>query len=196
MITDINQLDFNKQYTYADYLTWQLQDRVELIKGWLHKMSPAPLRVHQKISMKLGLQIGVFLEGNKCEVYDAPFDVRLLDKKKSTADKDIFTVVQPDICIVCDNKKLDRRGCIGAPDWVIEIVSKGNTKKELNAKFKLYEENGVREYWIVFMGDETVAVYDLVDEKYQYRKIYSNDELVPVNIFNDFDIDLNKVFAE
>ena len=196
MVTDINQLDFSKQYTYADYLTWRFQDRVELIRGWLYKMSPAPMRKHQLYSKNFLVAIDTYLRNNPCHIYDAPFDVRFLDKKKSTADKDIYTVVQPDICVICDRSKLDDRGCIGAPDLIIEIVSKGNTKKELETKFRLYEENGVREYWVVFMGDETVAVYDLVGEKYQYRKIYSNDEMVPVGIFKDLEIDLTKIFTE
>ncbi len=196
MITDINQLDFSKQYTYADYMQWRMDERVELIKGWLHRMSPAPMRRHQKISYRLETQIGSFMDDETCEVYHAPFDVRFLNKKKSTADQDIFTVVQPDICVICDKEKLDDRGCIGAPDWIIEIVSKGNTKKELETKFKLYEENGVREYWVVFMNDETVAVFDLVTEKYQNRKIYSNDEMIPVGILEGLEIDLVKVFEE
>lgn len=195
-ITDINQLDFSKRYTYADYLTWQFEERVELIKGWLYKMSPAPMRRHQLISGNLQYFIHHYLQGKSCQVYDAPFDVRLLDKRRSTIDKDIYTVVQPDLCVICDQSKLDDKGCIGAPDWVIEIISKGNTKKELTAKFDLYQENGVREYWVVQMGDETVTVFDLVDEKYQYRKIYSNDELAPVGIFSDFEVDLAKIFAE
>src|SRR5690606_35127113 len=102
MITDINQLDPSKRYTYADYLTWQFQERVELIKGWLYKMSPAPARKHQDVSIRMSSKIFNFLEGKKCRVYSAPFDVRLLNKEQSTVDNEIYSVVQPDICVVCD----------------------------------------------------------------------------------------------
>ena len=196
MITDINQLDPSKRYTYADYLTWQFQERVELIKGWLYKMSPAPARKHQDVSIRMSSKIFNFLEGKKCRVYSAPFDVRLLNKEQSTVDNEIYSVVQPDICVVCDMSKLDKKGCLGAPDWIIEIASKGNSRKELETKFRLYEENGVLEYWIVFMGDETIAVYDLKDEKYQYRKIYSEDEKIPVKTLEGLEIDLTEIFAE
>ncbi len=196
MITDINQLDPSKRYTYADYLTWQFQERVELIKGWLYKMSPAPARKHQDVSIRMSSKIFNFLEGKKCRVYSAPFDVRLLNKEQATVDNEIYSVVQPDICVVCDMSKLDKKGCLGAPDWIIEIASKGNSRKELETKFRLYEENGVLEYWIVFMGDETIAVYDLKDEKYQYRKIYSEDEKIPVKTLEGLEIDLTEIFAE
>lgn len=196
MITDINQLDTSKRYTYADYLTWQFQERVELIKGWLYRMSPAPSRKHQLYSKNLLVRIDNFLKGSPCQVYDAPFDVRLLDKKKSTVDQDIYTVVQPDLCVICDRNKLDDKGCIGAPDWIIEIVSKDNSKKELETKFQLYEENGVKEYWLVFMGDETIIVYDLIDGKYQHRKVYSEDSKVPVKTLKGLEIDLPEVFAD
>lgn len=194
MITDINQLDLTKQYTYADYLTWQFSDRVELIKGWIKKMSPAPSRIHQRISGNIFAEIHNYLRKKSCSVYDAPFDVRLINTKKSTDDRIIYTVVQPDICIICDPNKLDDRGCVGAPDLVIEIVSKGNTKHEMETKFELYEEAGVLEYWLVGMGDETTTVFDLKDGKYQFRKIYSNDDKVPLRIFEDFSIDMNEVF--
>ena len=196
MITDINQLDTSKRYTYADYLTWHFQERVELIKGWLYRMSPAPSRKHQDVSIRMSSRIFNYLEGKDCRVYDAPFDVRFLDKKKSTDNKEIYTVVQPDICVICDRSKLDDKGCIGAPDWIIEIASKGNPKRELETKFQLFEENGVKEYWIVFMGDETIVVYDLIDGKYQLRKIYSEDSKVPVITLEGLEIDLLEVFSE
>jgi Uma2 family endonuclease len=194
MITDINQLDLTKQYTYADYLTWQFSDRVELIRGWIKKMSPAPSSYHQVISGNIFADIHTFLRKKECKVFDAPFDVRLINTKKSTDDNVVYTVVQPDICIICDKAKIDKRGCIGAPDLIIEIVSKGNTKHEMETKFELYEEAGVLEYWLVGMGDETTTVFDLKDGKYQFRKIYSNDDKVPLGIFKDFSIDMNEVF--
>ena len=194
MITKFNQLDLTKKYTYADYLTWKFAERVELFKGWVLKMSPAPSSTHQRISNNLSFEFTTYLRKSLCSIYVAPFDVRLHNKKKSTADKQITTVVQPDISIICDESKIDERGCLGSPDLIIEIVSKGNTKKELETKFELYEENGVREYWVVQQGDETVVVFDLVKGKYKFRKIYSNDSIVPVGIFKDLKIDMAEIF--
>ena len=125
-------LDLNKTYTYADYFKWKFEERVELIRGRIFKMSPAPSRIHQKLSGHLFNKLSNFLEGKKCEVYSAPFDVRI--PRKSKDDKDIITVLQPDICVVCDTSKLDARGCLGVPDIVIEILSPGNNTKELKNK--------------------------------------------------------------
>jgi Uma2 family endonuclease len=199
MITDFNQLDLNKRYSYADYLTWMFDDRVELFKGWVKKMSPAPNRGHQRISWQMTIEIGTYLKDKPCAAFSAPFDVRLIGKlksKKVKEDDSIYTVVQPDICVICDESKLDDRGCLGAPDWIIEIVSPGNTKKEVDDKFEIYEENGVREYWIVQPTDETVTVFDLNNNKYRFRKIYNNVDKAPVGIFTDFVVNLSEVFKK
>lgn len=194
VITDINQLDFSKQYTYADYLTWQFNERVELIKGKIFRMSPAPLRSHQTISFRLSLQIGTYLENKSCEAYTAPFDVRLTNKRKSTPDNQVTSVVQPDISVICDKSKLDERGCLGAPDWIIEILSPGNTKKEMKDKFALYQENGVKEYWIVYPEYWQIQVFDLIGDSFVLRDMYMDEEKIPVGIFNDLLIDTEKVF--
>jgi Uma2 family endonuclease len=175
-------------------ITWKFTERVELFKGWVLKMSPAPGSNHQKISGDLFFEFKKNLQKKPCQVFAAPFDVRLLDQKKSTSDKSVTTVVQPDLCVICDAHKIDEKGCIGAPDLIVEIISKGNTKKELETKFDLYQQNGVREYWIVQQGDETVVVFDLVKGKYVFRKIYSNDSIVPVGIFKRLKIDLGEIF--
>ena len=158
MITNINQLDLGKTYSYADYLTWIFQEKLELIKGKIFQMSPAPSRYHQQVSGNLHGIMWTAFKNHSCNLYAAPFDVRLLDKKKSTLDKDIFTVVQPDLCIICDENKLDDKGCIGAPDLVIEILSSGNSSKEMKYKFDLYEEAGVLEYWIVNPENKTLFI--------------------------------------
>lgn len=193
MITDINQLDLTKQYTYADYLTWQFEDRVELIRGWISRMS-GPLRRHQKISFNLSLEIGNYLKNKPCEVYDAPFDVRLVNKRKSAPDNTIYSVVQPDIMVVCDLEKLDDKGCVGAPDWIIEILSPSNSKKEVKLKYALYEENGVREYWVVYPEYEQVDVFDLVGDKFLFRGFYTKGDKIPVGIFDGFCVDSDEVF--
>ncbi|WP_051691929.1 Uma2 family endonuclease, partial [Pedobacter borealis] len=152
-IKTLNEVDFSAVYSYADYMRFEFEERLEIIKGYIFKMSPAPSRIHQKISGRIYVPIYNALNGHKCEVYSAPFDVRLA--KKTQDDKEVFTVVQPDIVVVCDPSKLDKRGCIGAPDIVVEILSPGNNKKELINKYEVYEEAGVKEYWIVSPSEKT-----------------------------------------
>ena len=195
MITDINQLDFNKQYTYSDYLTWQFEERVELIRGWISRMSPAPMRRHQEISGNLHFQIFSYFVNHSCKVYIAPFDVRLINKRKKAEDQAILSVVQPDISVICDLEKLDDRGCLGSPDWIIEILSPGNTRKEMKEKYALYEENGVREYWIVSPEHRFVQVYQLKEEKFVLTDTYFEGDNIPVGIFEGFAIDSQKMFA-
>ena len=156
----LHEPDFNYtgQYTYADYLRWTIEERLEIIKGKLFKMS-APTLNHQVISGNLFLPIGQYLKGKPFQVFSAPFDVRLA--RKSKADKDVVTVVQPDLCVVCDERKLDRRGCIGAPDLVVEILLPANSKKELKNKYEVYEESGVQEYWIVYPEQRAMHIYRL-----------------------------------
>ncbi len=195
MITDINQLDLTKQYSYADYLTWEFEERLELIKGWIWKMSPAPLAKHQRILFKLSIQIGNYLEYKSCEAFTAPFDVRLKDTRSTQSNQPIISVVQPDIAVFCDKTKIDEKGCLGAPDWIIEILSPGNSKKEVKVKYKLYEENGVREYWIVSPEYLSVTVYDLINDAYVLRDVYFDGDTIPVGIFPSFSIDASRVFA-
>ena len=194
MASSLKNLDLNKAYSYADYLAWQFEERLELIKGKIYKMSPAPSVLHQRILGRLYRQFSNFLWKKDCEVFPAPFDVRLLDKNKSSDDKVVFTVVQPDISIVCDQDKLDERGCQGAPDLIVEIISKSTKKKDLNEKFHLYEEAGVAEYWIVYPKDALVSVFELHGGHYQLRKIYAEEETIQVGIFDDFAFDLKEVF--
>jgi Uma2 family endonuclease len=124
-----------------------------------------------------------------------PFDVRLPRKHKVT-NEDITTVTQPDLCVVCDAAKLDKAGCIGAPDWMIEVLSKGNTKKEMKEKFEAYEDAGVREYWIVQPAYDNILVYTLQDGKFAPQPVLFSDEEVSPHCFPDLKIDLNEVFAE
>lgn len=189
-------LDLTKRYTFADYLTWIDDKRRELIGGFVKLMSPAPKRIHQKISSNFVGLIWGYLRDKPCQVWHAPFDVRFPEKGKGTANDEIYTVVQPDLCVVCDLSKLDDRGCLGAPDFIIEILSKGNSKHDVETKFRLYEENGVREYWIVHPEEQTVTVFVLgEDEKYHNVGMYAQDSKVKVNIFDDFHVDLAEVFA-
>jgi Uma2 family endonuclease len=198
-ITNINDLDLNGTYTYADYLTWRFEQSVELIKGKIFKMSPAPSSKHQQVALKLSAKLFYEVQQkNACKVFQAPFDVRLLDKKKSQkANKDIYTVVQPDICVICDKSKIDKKGCIGAPDLIIEILSPGNSKKELRTKFALYEESGVKEYWVVFPSEHVLQQYVLSqNEKYELKSSFVEDEIFNAHIFPDLQINLSEIFEE
>ena len=159
-VTHFDQLDLSRQYTYADYLTWQFQERVELLRGWVAKMSPAPNRRHQRVSGRLHGELYQLFKQHSCYLYEAPFDVRL---PRTTGGE---TVVQPDLCVFCDREKLTDQGATGAPDWVIEILSPGNSARELADKFSLYEEVGVREYWLVHPMDEVILRYILRDGEF------------------------------
>ena len=200
IITDISQLDLNKTYSYADYLLWQFSERVELIKGKIFKMSPATNKNHQVISSNFHTLLGSYLKQRsaKCKLFAAPFDVRLLDDKKSKkAEKEIYTVVQPDLCVICDANKLDERGCMGSPDLVIEILSLGNSKKEMKTKYELYEENGVKEYWIVFPYENVVQQFALnAKGKYELVKIYTDEDTITTPLFPDLKVKLNEIFEE
>jgi len=194
-VQNLSDVDLSLTYSYAHYLNWLFEDRVELIKGKVFKMSPAPSRLHQKISGQLFNSTFNFLKNKGCEVYTAPFDVRF--PRASKEDKDIFTVLQPDICVVCDHSKLDDRGCIGAPDLVIEILSPGNTKTELFYKYEVYEEFGVKEYWVVSQSDQTILIYTLNQEgKFQPSKLFALGEKVSSSVLVGFELELNDVFAQ
>lgn len=194
-VNSFNDIDASLTYSYANYLTWLFDERVELIKGQVFKMSPAPSPYHQQISVRISSELFVFLKNKPCKVYTAPFDVRF--PKGSTADKDIYTVLQPDICVICSSAKLDDRGCIGAPDIVIEILSPGNNKKELLNKYSIYEEFGVKEYWVISPGERTFLKYTLDEnEKYQPSKLFTLSEKVYSEVLPGFVLDLDEVFED
>ncbi len=193
-IVSPDQLDPGKLYSYADYFRWKFMERVELIKGFIYKMSPAPSSGHQSVSLKLTLKIGNYFENKSCRVFAAPFDVRLPDAKKQKNDEEVFTVIQPDICVVCDAEKIDDRGCIGAPDLVIEILSPGNTQKEMGVKFALYEENGVKEYWLVQPQDKVILVYVLKDSKYYGLKPFTADDEITSTLFPELSFKVTEIF--
>ena len=176
-ITDISQLDLNKTYSYADYLTWQFEQSVELVKGKVLQMSPAPKVRHQKIAGNIhGFLWNFFRDksSSNCQLFAAPFDVRLFDKKKSKgANQDVFTVV------------------------IIEILSKGNSKKEMRIKYDLYEEAGVIEYWVIDPEREHLQQFILnSDNIFFLKKTFISEDMATSHIFPDFELDLMEVFAE
>jgi len=191
----LSDLDFDKTYTYADYLQWTFDDRLEILKGKLFKMTPAPNRMHQRLSGVIFNRVFQFLKGQPCHVYAAPFDVRL--SRKNTADESVTTVFQPDICVICDLTKLDDRGCVGAPDIVVEILSPGNNKKELRNKYEIYEEAGVQEYWIIWPLEKTFLKYTLNEAgKYVASRVLTLGDEVTTPVLPGFVLDLEEVFEE
>lgn len=194
-VWEFNDIDASLTYSYANYLNWLFEDRVELIKGKIFKMSPAPSRVHQEIVGHVFRKIGNFLEKKPCKVYVAPFDVRF--PKESDNDNDVYTVLQPDICVICDKNKIDSRGCIGAPDIVVEVLSPGNTKMELLHKYKVYEEFGVKEYWVVSQSDQSILIYTLNDSgKFLPSKIFTLSEKITSSVLPGFELALDDVFGD
>jgi len=184
-----------REFSYADYLSWPEGERVEIIEGEAVAMSPAPSRQHQRILGELARQFSNYLVGKTCDVYMAPFDVRL--PKGNEKDDDIRTVVQPDLTVVCDRGKLDDKGCKGSPDLVVEIVSPSSFRHDVLTKLRLYEKAGVREYWIVYPGEKAVVVYKLnAGGKYGEIEPYAAEDTLKVGIFDDLDIHLETVFAE
>jgi Uma2 family endonuclease len=196
--TNFSDLDLNRLYSYADYLTWRFEQRVELIRGKIFRMSPAPSVRHQQVSMALTHQLLVLVGQRNCQLFAAPFDVRLPDSHKSAQSaQEIYTVVQPDLCVICDRDKLEAQGAIGAPDLVVEILSPGNSKKEMKIKYALYEESGVREYWIVYPSEYVLQQFVLeAGGRYALKNSFTEDEVFSAHIFPDLQIDLAEVFAE
>jgi Uma2 family endonuclease len=190
-------LDLNKRYTYADYLNWADSKMRELIDGFIRMMAPSASTSHQRTSVKLVVNLYNLIKRNKgnCEVFSAPFDVRLPTNGEKENEK-IYNVVQPDICVVCDPSKIDERGCLGAPDLVVEIQSFSTSRYDLNEKFNLYEASGVREYWVVYPYKEEkgVVVYLLQSGgKYDEGTQYDGGK-IPVSIFEGCEIDFNEIF--
>ncbi len=184
------------RYTYADYLTWPDNERWEIIEGVPYAMSPAPGRKHQAMNRVLLRTIANFLveTGGPCQVYTAPFDVRL--PKENKAEKETDTVVQPDLVIICDKRKLDAQGCLGAPDMVIEIASPSTIRKDMVEKLKLYEKHKVKEYWLVLPGERIVSVYCLNEQNcYDKPEVYTADDQAPVKTLEGLMISLDEVFA-
>lgn len=158
-----------KHYTYADYLQWPDDTRYELIDGEVFRLAPTPLIEHQEVAGEVYCQLRNQLDGKPCRPYIAPVDVRL--PRTDEADAAIDTVVQPDVLVVCDPAKVDRRGVRGAPDWVAEVLSPSTAARDQIAKRRIYERAGVREYWLVHPTDRTLTVHWLVDGRYGIPEI-------------------------
>ncbi|MCP4218797.1 MAG: Uma2 family endonuclease [bacterium] len=180
-----------KIFTYTDYLTWDDNQRWEIIDGCAFNMSPAPERIHQIVSREIFGQLWNQLKGNPCEIYNAPFDVRLpLHRQK---EEETINVVQPDISIICDSRKLDKKGCIGPPDLIIEILSPSTAQKDRMDKFNLYEKAGVKEYWLVSPGEKVVEVFILTNRRYGRPQLYSEKSTITLSVIPGHRVDLRTV---
>lgn len=190
VVHNFSDLDLTKSYTYFDYLKWEFSERVELIKGFIMKMSPALNLSHQTVLYNLTVSFSKNFTGKPCRVIFAPFDVRLpiLSAKKDT------TVVQPDIFVVCDLSKLENSGCNGAPDLTVEIISPHNSKHDSITKFNLYQEAGVKEYWIIDPIEKLLNIYTLQNNKYIGLQPQSEGEKIKSSLFPELNILLDDVF--
>ena len=197
MITQLEQLNPNGYYTYADYILWKFQERVELFKGRIFPMA-APSVAHQRVSGILFFTIQSYLKkkNRNCDVFSAPFDVRLPLPPERATDHKVDTVVQPDLCVVCDENKLDKRGCVGAPDLVVEILSEGNSSREMKAKFELYQNAGVSEYWIIDPEHKLAFIYflDQNTQKYIPTLALTSDDAIESNVLEGLSVNLNELF--
>jgi Uma2 family endonuclease len=194
-ISNFEDLDLSATYTYADYLKWEFDERLELIRGKIFRMSPGPNTSHQLVSGVVYGTLYHFLKKKPCRVIAAPFDIRF--PRRSKEDWEIETVLQPDICVICDPAKIDERGGIGAPDIVIEILSPGNNKKELKNKYEVYEEAGVLEYWILHPVEKTFLRYILNENReFHVSDFLTLGDIVTTSVLPGFSLSLDEVFDD
>lgn len=185
--------DYNRVYTYGDYLNFDIEEMVEIIRGKIFRMSPAPRVRHQTISMNISSIVFNELKEKKCKVFHAPVDVVLpIENKKRNKST---TVVQPDICVICNPDIIEDKAIFGVPDFIIEIVAGKDVKKDTQIKFDLYEEAGVGEYWIVLADIKLVEVFILENGKYQRFKAFSEDDVIPVKTIPGFSISIEEIFS-
>jgi Uma2 family endonuclease len=194
IITHISQLDKSKTYSYADYPTWCFEERVELIKGKVSLIESFPGLKHQLVAGNLVYAIQAHAKKNAYHCFFAPVDVCFTPIEANH--QHIFSVVQPDILMVCDKEKLTDLCCVGAPDWIIEILSPASSKKDLNEKYNLYEENGVREYWVVFPDSNIINQYVLQEGVYQYINSFPQSARLAPAIFPELVVNLDEVFGK
>jgi Uma2 family endonuclease len=181
-------LKCDERFTYQDYLTWDTQERYELIDGVPYMMAPGPTAIHQKVVLAIASQLEFYLKGKSCEVFSAPFDVRL------NADESDDTVVQPDVLVVCDASKIEKAGVKGAPDLVVEVLSPRAESYDSTLKLEKYMKAGVKECWLVDIENRIVRVHmqhekDENQNEEAFLK-YIREKRIPVGIFPGFSVDL------
>ena len=198
-----------QKYSYADYLTWPGEERWELINGEAWDMSygcigeqqaclrpaPAPTTKHQRISMDLSREISIFLKGKSCQVFAAPFDVRFTKDEKQQ-DQDIFITLQPDLSVICDKSKIDEKGCLGSPDLIVEILSPSTGYKDETQKLSIYEDYGVKEYWIVNPDRNTIQIFIHNGQDFDKPAYYKGDDEIRSSVLKGFQVALKDIFQE
>jgi len=196
-VTSLADLDPNGTYSYADYLGWQFTELVELLRGKIMRRMSVPTDRHQALVGNVYLAFGNHLRRQPCQVRVAPYYVRL-PKRGTTADAAIYTVVQPDVCVICDPAKIEPRGCLGAPDLVVEVLSPGTAARDWKDKFDLYEEAGVGEYWIVLPYENDISVFVLDEPTARYRLVgeYAGPGSIPCRTLPTMALDWTDIFAD
>ncbi len=183
--------NLSRKFTYKDYLNWSDEERWEIINGIPYNLTPAPSTQHQQIITRLIALFYNALKDSPCQVFGAPFDVRLPEQDS----EDIFTVVQPDLAIICDRNKLDSRGCFGSPDLIIEVTSPSTLRRDIKDKFHLYEKAGVGQYWIIYPDQKTIVVFSLNEEgKYGRPDVYCETDTILAKTNKPVSIDLAEIF--
>ena len=185
---------YNKKWTYSDYLKFDFDYMVELIHGHIYKMTPAPNSWHQEILGDLHVEFRKCFSDHPCKVYLSPFDVILpvASEKRNTS----TTVVQPDLCVICDLSKIEKAGCFGPPDLVVEILSPHTSKKDIDKKHEIYEEVGVKEYWIVFPMERLIQVFFLKNNSYKKVRTYTYEDSISSELFPELEIALEPILQE
>ncbi len=184
-----------EKYSFADYITWDDDERWEIIDGTAYAMTPAPQPEHQEYLTALASELFQFFRNRSCKVYVAPFDVRLAKNAKS--DRQVFNVVQPDISVVCNEKLIDRHGCKGAPDLVVEILSPSTASRDHIVKKALYEQHGVKEYWLVDLVHRLVTIYRItVEGRFELVRVCGAEDIIETPLFPELQIDLGRIFPK
>lgn len=188
----VSEPDISGTYTARDYLQWKMEELAELIRGKLVKMSPSPSSNHQRISLELILQLGAYFKDKDCQLFEAPYDVYLT--KDATDYKSTKNIVQPDLCVICDAGKIKPFGCVGAPDLVVEILSPSTAHKDQKDKLELYQEYGVKEYWMISPESKSVLRLNLTNGSYQTAGPFTTGHAPSSHLFPDLMLDLEELF--
>ncbi len=193
-IGKINKI--NSSYTYADYIKWPVNERWEIIDGAAYDMTPAPKTVHQNVAGNLFTIFNVFLKGKSCKAFIAPYDIIFAENGESELES--RNVVQPDISVICDKNKIKENGCVGAPDLIVEILSPATASKDIKLKFELYEQHGVKEYWIIHPTEKYLMVFKLDPhtKKYGRPDIYLQKAKVKSVVIKGLSVKLDDIFEE
>lgn len=187
-----NAIKNDRIYTYADYLNWPEDERWEIINGVAYAMAP-PSTEHQRIVLNLSVEFATYLKNKPCEAFIAPFGVTFEENIK---DENNTQVVEPDITVICDKSKITPKGCKGAPDLIIEVLSRSTASHDIIRKRRLYENNGVFEYWIVDPSNQIITRFYMNNElsKYREAEYFVRDNTITPIIFPELEIKLEEIF--